>query len=230
MCIFAVGMTKAFSIIVPAYNVAPYLDRCLESCLQQDLPEEEYEIIVVNDGSNDNTLEIAQAFAAIHSSVKVLSQENKGLSEARNAGLSLAQGDYVWFVDSDDTIAPNCLNALYRQADSTSADVIAICIATIKEGVATPRMYYNYSMVNTILSGPQMLRRGMLKAACAQFFICKRSFLEEYRFRFLPGVYHEDEEWTPRVLYNARRITFTDAICYNIYYRTGSIILCDRYL
>ena len=213
-----------FSIIIPAYNVASYIERCLVSCMNQDIPQNEYELIVINDGSIDNTLTIAEEFANGHPFAKVISQENKGLSEARNAGLAVAKGDYVWFVDSDDTISPNCLGGLYAQAQKTSVDILAICIATVKDGIATPRQYYDKQTAGTVLSGPQMLHRGLLKAACAQFFICRRSYLSEHGFSFFPGVYHEDEEWTPRILYYANSVTFTDAVCYNIYSRLGSIM------
>lgn len=215
---------KCFSLIIPAYNVAPYLERCLQSCVEQDIPEEDYEMIIVNDGSTDGTLAIAQAFSEKHPSVKIISQENKGLSEARNVGMFAAEGDYIWFVDSDDTITPCCLGGLYERLKKTCADVLAVCVATIKDGVVTPRQYFGSNDVDLIISGPKMLHCGMLKAACAQFFICRKSFLSNNKFKFYPGVYHEDEEWTPRVLYKASTVTFTEAICYNIYSRPGSIM------
>ena len=217
-------MKKSFSIIIPAYNVAPYLERCLQSCVEQDIPEDDYEMIIVNDGSKDNTLAIAQAFAEKHPSVKIISQENKGLSAARNTGMSAAEGDYIWFVDSDDTISSCCLGRFYERLINTCADVLAICVATIKDGIVTPHQYYGSGSVGLIISGPQMLHREMLKAACAPFFIYRRSFLFENGFQFYPGVYHEDEEWTPRVLYNASTVVFTDSICYNVYSRPGSIM------
>lgn len=213
-----------FTIIVPAYNSEAYLGRCLESCLDQDLPEEDYEIVVVNDGSTDDTLSIAEHFMTGHPAVKIISQENGGLSRARNAGLALAAGEYVWFVDSDDTIASHCLGVLYEQAVKVDADILAMCAAIVKEGIVTPRRFYDKGVAGTVLSGPQMLRRGMLQESCAPFFIYKRSYLTEKEFSFLPGVFHEDEEWTPRVIYNAERILFTDEVYYYVYSRPGSIM------
>ena len=100
------------SIIIPAYNVSNYLDKCLESCFKQDLSEKEYEVIVVNDGSEDSTLDIALRWKTLHENLSVISQQNQGLSMARNNGLRAAQGEYVMFLDSDDWYDPNMLSLL----------------------------------------------------------------------------------------------------------------------
>lgn len=221
-------MGTAFSIIIPAYNVAPYLERCLKSCLDQDIPPEDYELIVVNDGSTDNTLEIAQMFASDHPSVKIISQENKGLSEARNAGLAAAQGDFVWFVDSDDTITANCLNHLRQQFVEKELDVLACDAAIVNaQGLAVHR-FYPPSLSGVVLSGPDMMRKGLLQSACAPYFLYRRAYLQEGGFRFMPGIYHEDEEWVPRVLYQARTIGFTDTVCYYVHNRPDSIMATPK--
>lgn len=110
------------SIIIPVYNAENYLEECLDSCLTQNLPSEEYEIICVNDGSTDSSGEILRRFAAKHSNVQLIEQENGGISRARNAGLDAAQGDYVWFVDSDDYIWNNCLAKLHEKVLCSCAD------------------------------------------------------------------------------------------------------------
>ena len=98
------------TIIIPIYNVEPYIKRCLMSCILQDSSlGEEYEIICVNDGTKDKSAEIAKEIALSYNGVVVIDQENGGLSSARNTGLSYARGEYVWFVDSDDYIEENCL-------------------------------------------------------------------------------------------------------------------------
>ena len=96
------------SIIIPMYNVEPYIEKCLLSCLNQNIPHADYEIIVVNDGSPDGSLGIARRIASTVDNMLIVSQENGGLSAARNKGLSYAKGEYVWFVDSDDWIEENC--------------------------------------------------------------------------------------------------------------------------
>ena len=95
------------SIIIPVYNVEKYVEKCIRSCENQDIPKENYEVIVVNDGSPDGSLAIVERLANEFSNIKVINQENKGLSMARNTGLEAAKGEYVWFVDSDDWIEEN---------------------------------------------------------------------------------------------------------------------------
>ena len=97
------------SIIIPVYKVEKYLRKCLDSCLHQNISKEDYEIICVNDGSPDNSAQILDEYAAKHPNIRVVTQTNQGLSMARNNGLAVAQGDYVWFIDSDDWIEENCL-------------------------------------------------------------------------------------------------------------------------
>ena len=97
------------SIIVPVYNVEKYLEKCVRSTQVQDVPSSEYEVIMINDGSPDNSLAIAERLAAELPNVKVFSQKNQGLSAARNSGMTYAKGDYYMFLDSDDLLAANCL-------------------------------------------------------------------------------------------------------------------------
>lgn len=97
------------SFIVPVYNTEKYLRDCLDSLISQDVPKEDYEIICVNDGSTDGSLTILQEYADQYSNIRIINKENGGLSSARNAGLDVARGDYIWFVDSDDFIQINIL-------------------------------------------------------------------------------------------------------------------------
>ena len=106
------------SIVIPAYNVEQYIARCLDSCLNQDIPSDDYEIIVINDGSTDDTLSIIKTYVTHNKNLKYISRENRGLSITRNEGLSKAQGTFIWFVDSDDWIAPNCLASIQKQCKS----------------------------------------------------------------------------------------------------------------
>ena len=100
------------SIIVPVYNVEAYVGECLDSLLDQDIPEEEYEIICVNDGSTDGSLAVLTKYAETHSNIRIIDQPNGGVSIARNAGLDVALGKYIWFVDADDAIIKDSLSQL----------------------------------------------------------------------------------------------------------------------
>ena len=100
------------SIIIPVYNVEKYIEKCLLSCIKQDISYEDYEIVVVNDGSPDNSITIVERIAKDYSNIRIINQENQGLSGARNTGMKHAKGNYIWFVDSDDYIEENCLGRI----------------------------------------------------------------------------------------------------------------------
>lgn len=111
------------SIIIPVYNMEKYLEQCLLSCMNQDLPPEDYELVCINDGSQDKSLTILRSFEQKYSNVVVIDQVNQGVSAARNTGVERAKGDYIWFVDSDDMIKPNCLGMLKKTANE-GCDII----------------------------------------------------------------------------------------------------------
>lgn len=125
-------MTK-LSIIVPIYNVEQYLRKCVDSLLDQDIPPSEYEIILVDDGGQDNCPQICDEYAertkseelrGKSCSINVVHRENGGLSAARNSGIEIAQGEYIMFVDSDDYIEPNVLKGLMEQVERDNLDVL----------------------------------------------------------------------------------------------------------
>ena len=173
------------SIIIPVYNVEKYLAECLDSCLNQDIPAEEYEIICVNDGSPDGCAGILEEYQKKHSNIRVFYQENAGLSAARNTGIAAARGDYLWFVDSDDFIQENVLGRLVEIRAHTAADRIS---------------FRHYEFEERLNAGEQAARKAQSlrpKDAPSGNLLCeslfKRSFLEEHHLRFLPGVaYVED--------------------------------------
>ena len=112
------------SIIVPLYNSAAYLPRCLESLLHQDISLEEYEILLINDGSPDNSLDIVNEYALKYPNIRAFSQENKGTSGARNTGLLEARGTYVYFVDPDDYVLENSLRVILNRMEEASLDAL----------------------------------------------------------------------------------------------------------
>ena len=121
------------SIIVPVYNMQKYLPECLDSLLAQDLLADEYEIICINDGSTDLSAEILNEYGRKHSNIRVIHKENGGVSSARNVGIENAFGDYLWFVDSDDFVAPNCLGKLKALADQYHPQMIRFNYQSVTE-------------------------------------------------------------------------------------------------
>lgn len=121
------------SIIIPVYKVEAYLTKCLESLLQQSIPEQEYEIIIINDGSPDNSLSIALEFQKKYKQIIVIDQENQGVSVARNRGLEIAKGTYIAFVDPDDEIHTNSLPGIIELADSETLDILYLTLDVYSE-------------------------------------------------------------------------------------------------
>lgn len=123
------------SIIIPVYNTEKYLAECLDSCLNQDIPRENYEILCVNDGSKDSSAKILAAYEEKFGNIHVFTKENGGVSSARNLGLDHAQGDYIWFVDADDFLQENILHDIYTYLDNQQArcDIIKLPIYEFTE-------------------------------------------------------------------------------------------------
>ena len=113
-----------FSVIVPIYNVEKYLSRCIDSVLSQTFAD--FELILVDDGSPDNCPEICDKYAQKDHRIKVVHKENAGLGMARNLGVEVATGDFICFIDSDDFIEEECLNAMYSAAEENKVDLV-IC-------------------------------------------------------------------------------------------------------
>lgn len=132
-------MFRKISVIVPAYNQEKHLRRCLDSLLGQTI--DDWEVIIVNDGSLDETGKIADAFAATDDRIRVIHTDNHGVSHARNTGLNVAVGEYVVFVDSDDFVAPSYLESLYNSVVSENKGVAFCDYVSIKEQEAT---YYRF--------------------------------------------------------------------------------------
>ena len=218
------------SIIVPVYNVVDYLERCLGSLLAQDLPQNEYEIIVVNDGSTDNSGDIAQQYADKYPNITLINQANQGLSGARNTGIKSSKGDYIQFVDSDDYLEENVLGGLMKQVDEGDLDVLRfkyqnVRINTVGEyEIFQPYksnsfMFDDYSTVVT--DGSSFLNERFGTACYAVMFIIRKTIIDNCVFK--QGIYFEDTEWTPRMILKSQRIASTDTIVYNYLMREGSI-------
>ena len=209
---------KKLSIIIPMYNATTSIGKCLESTQRQDLPETDYEVIVINDGSTDDSLTIVKEIAKGYNNVRIYSQSNGGLSVARNAGLDRAKGDYIMFIDSDDWIEENCLRKIVISCEENNLDLLRICSANVIDGVSKRRFSLKEGKV---VLGSKVLLEDI--PACAPFTIYRRAFLNKHCLRFFPGIYHEDNEFTPRAYYFAERVSGINDIVYYVYQTQGSI-------
>jgi len=209
------------SIIIPVFNVELYVERCLRSCAEQDISSLEYEIIVINDGTRDKSLEICERIAKEYNNITIISQENKGLSVARNNGFAIATGEYVWFVDSDDWIESNCLSELVDRLYEQNLDALLISAANVNN-TKTVRYSSRPDLEGKVLSGKELLKSGKWEH-CVQFTIYRREFLTINNLFFFPGIFHEDTEFSPRAYYFAERVSIIDRIIYFIYQNPNSI-------
>lgn len=230
------------SIIVPIYNVAQYLRKCVDSLLKQDISN--YEIILVDDGSTDNCCAICDEYANSRLSaldsplIRVIHQPNAGLSAARNSGIKIAKGEYLMFVDSDDYLEPNVLGELVRSMDEKKLDVLRYNYQNVRDNGEvfaphkTGKPYFDYS--SEVVDGETFLNERLGYACYAWAFLIKRAMFYKdlgfkiYDLRFTEGIYFEDTEWTPRMLMKAKRAASTEMIVYNYLWREGSITLPDN--
>lgn len=208
-----------FSIIVPIYNVEPYLHRCLDSLITQKY--EHIEIILINDGSRDNCAEICDDYASEDARIKVIHQSNKGLSIARNTGLKIATGQYIMFVDSDDYIE---IDACEKFAKFVCSGAIDIAIGAAKKidrshvNEMTPPAH----LFGEILTGQEFLKQRPDRSA-VWLNLYRRTFLLNNILFFKAGLIYEDEHWTPRVFLAAQQVIVTDIVFYNYIIRKGSL-------
>ena len=137
---FVIEETPKVSIIVPVYNVENYLIDCLDSLINQTLKE--IEIILINDGSTDNSLKIINLYAQYDSRIKIIDQENKGPSSARNRGLDVSQGEFISFIDSDDWIDNDFIEKLYLSALNNNCDIATATIIRKRRFAQKYRMHY----------------------------------------------------------------------------------------
>ena len=205
-----------FSIIIPFFNAAPWIGRCLESCLVQDIPAAEYEIILIDDGSSDNGRQVAEKTLHGRPEVTILSQENRGQAAARNRALDIARGELVWFVDADDWIERNCLAGIYSLAEG--ADILAISGADWKDGRAERRFGWKE---NGPVAGKELMLRTKINVG-TPFSVYRKAFLDRHSLRFMEGIYHEDAEFAPRAYYLADTVKCTDNILYYVFPSPGS--------
>ncbi len=190
-----------FSVIIPIYKVEPYLRECIDSVLAQSFTD--YEMILVDDGSPDGCPAICDEYAETHSNIEVIHQQNQGLSEARNAGLRQAKGQYVAFLDSDDTYCrPELLQKAHELLLRCGVDTDMVFHQrryyddTTKEFLsALP--HYSAEVLNADSTERQLYllsKSGELEAsACVKFI--RRDFLMEHKSFFKRGILSEDVEW-----------------------------------
>lgn len=212
-----------YSIVIPVYNVENYIEKCVDSILKQEYKD--FEIIIVDDGSTDRSIfKITEIVENNSDKIKIIRQENKGLGGARNTGLEQARGEYVWFVDSDDTIRKDALAVLNCFLEKEKADVVVFNLMDIDEQgnylTKESGVTLEYKGVFSLEEMPQML--FMSPSACNKVF--KRTLLEQNHIRFPEHVWFEDLSTIPKIYLHAKTIGYIDEELYLYLQRKGSIM------
>ena len=216
--------TPLISVIVPVYRVEEYLERCVKSILSQTYKN--LEVILVDDGSPDQCPAICDACAEKDARVKVIHQENKGLSGARNAGIDAASGEYLAFVDSDDYVSPHFIEELYQLLQDTGCAIGQCRFSYVKgdglveEGDSAFCIYRGESLM-------EQLYRPEEKATCfvvAWNKLYRAELFKETGIRYPEGRIHEDEATTYRLFHEAKKLAFLDRALYGYYTENGGSI------
>ena len=213
-------MTKQLSILVPIYNVEKYIRACFESIFRQGLPDDSYEIIVVNDGTPDRSMEVVADLLEQHNNITIINQENLGLSIARNVAFDRAVGEYVLFLDPDDLLAKNSLPIVSEKAIESKADMVVADFIPFKDS--------EISVIQQQPLGPESVTweertgRELFMSELGYGRLCvwhrlhRREFLIKKHIRFIPGILSEDMPFSYECLYLAERCLKTNLVL-NLY-------------
>ena len=212
------------SVIVPIYKVERFIRTCIESIINQTYKD--LEIILVDDGSPDDCGSIIEEYAKIDSRVRVIHKINGGLSDARNAGLEVASGEYVTFVDSDDFILPRMIEDIVNIAEQEGADVVECQRVRCAEEDTIKTICYK-EQDNTVVSydckaimANFLVKKRIRVTAWAKLY--RRSLFSEIRFPY--GKYHEDVFTTYKILHLAKKVSSTERVGYVYRINSGSIM------
>ncbi|WP_099330929.1 glycosyltransferase family 2 protein [Priestia aryabhattai] len=209
----------AISIIVPIYNVEKYLHKCVDSILDQTFKD--FELILVNDGSPDNCGEICNEYSRKDPRVKVIHKKNGGLSDARNAGIDIAEGDYIGFVDSDDWIEPDMYEILFNMCKTNNCEIGSCTYAIYHQNKRIINESHPLTVHNNKQAMEAMLNDELYnEVVCTKLF--KRSLFNGLRFTL--GIIHEDTAFTYKAIHKCEKICFIGVPKYNYIKRDDSIM------
>ena len=191
------------------YNSEKWLPKCVESLLHQDIPLEEYEIILVDDGSPDGCRKMAEEYSARYSNIIVLTRPNGGTSAARNTGIHAAQGKYLYFVDPDDYILENSLKDILRRMDDESLDVLRFAYTEVDEDGNEVRSVKHPESIDYspgIMDGCTFMAERLGGACYVWTYLFRTAIIKDNFIYCQEGVYYDDTTWLPLVLMHAKRV------------------------
>lgn len=222
------------SVIIPVYNTGVYIEECVNSVFHQT--QREIEVIAINDGSTDDSLEILLNLQKIYPELIIISQENNGLGFTRNIGMERARGEYIYFLDSDDYILENTLEKCYECATKNKLDLVLFDAYEFTESIDRKPIEPNYSDRHKVIkerdeifSGIYFLEKyhqvSYTPEAC--FVYCSAAYLKKHNISFLTGVVFEDNEFYCRIMTLAERVMYIPEMFYQYRCRKDSITGTD---
>ena len=195
------------SVVIPLYNKEKYIDRCLKSLLAQDVSQNEYEIIIVDDGSTDTGSLIGQSYAEKYSNIHFFSQENAGPSAARNRGLEATKGDYIYFLDADDYLAYNVLNCPLELCEQNNLEILEFNTKEVKEESLPdflPKKLEDKAI--QVMDGiTYIAERGFRNEAWR--YLIQKDFLTDTGIIFTEGTFYEDAIFTASLFLKVNRMS-----------------------
>lgn len=225
-------MEVGISVIIPVYNTEKYIEDCINSVLENDF--DNFEIICVNDGSTDSSLDIMNAMAEKDERIKVISKENGGQSSARNLAIDNASGKYMYFLDSDDRISSDALSELFKCLETNQLDVLYFSGDAFYETEeleqkfpAFMKAYYREGVYEAPCKGLELLpllqeQSDYSVSPCIQ--IVRRQFILDNDIRFYEGIIHEDNLFSFKVIFNAERAFCINGVYFHRRVREDSVM------
>ena len=212
----------SLSIIVPIYNVEKYIRPCIESIFNQGLDDSVFEVIIINDGTKDRSIEVIDDIVQSHSNISVINQDNQGLSVVRNHGISIAKGEYILMPDSDDLLIENSLKPLLEKALESKADLVVtnFLSMTDEEIEHTQTSLAQQKEFNCVeKTGEELFLQDLNPYQCYVWrTLFRREFLLENNLAFVPGIYIQDVPFTHECYLKAKKCIRTSWLL-NIYRR-----------
>lgn len=210
------------SVIIPAYNVEEYIEKSINSILNQTFKD--IEILVINDGSTDGTLKVLNSICENNTNIVLIDKKNEGVSEARNVGVSMARGEYIYFVDADDWLHERAIEVLYNKAKEKNTDILCFNFYKVLENRLIKEKGCSVEL-NTI-QGEAFLRLCLLgkvmPSLCTKFI--KSDFIKENNIKCPKSIgYGEDLVTTINLAYNAKIVGYIDEYLYYYLYRLSSV-------
>ena len=212
------------SIIIPVYNVEKYLDQCVSSLFRQGLDENEFEVLLIDDGSTDSSLEISHRWLKIHNNIHVYHQKNQGQAVARNWGIENAKGEYLMFVDSDDYLLPQKLYCLLNIIDKHKLDALIYNMKAQSQDGGTILLKIPNVKYDVIYEGEEIVLKYFVFGSMCRGIYARHIFSDN-NLRFKSGFTHEDSELCFRIYPLLRQVMFIDS---EVYYYRYNIQSTDR--